>query len=424
MRVDPPWSKDQLVVVTLLDAFGESRELEPRVYLGDEPIEIRLPTDGGSRLLVRAYDRALTGPDGTPARDCQIMVSPDHSLPAAQQTWLSPVLDSETEAVTFAGDDAEYAKNVPLGFGACTALDCSGYTVELVAAPPNIRTNRVVVVDERLAYFAGRAPAEAMNDATIVGRIEGSEITILPEIMGLRGKPDDMVWHPDGYLWMLSGETLRKFDRNFQPLPSARIGRITSVLVGSDGTTLLLDKEGGVYSPSETSTSAWDRREDFPAVPDRLAVADRNRIFLHGERGLWRFDGNVWAREYDVPFLENISAITADEDVAVVVGEIENVRMRDEQARNWLLRLPRPFDNGLRLRVVRPAGGRRFIVAGDSGAVAVWTGGYWCSLGYSTPITLTDVAVDPAHRFAYVAADDDTGPNGETILVRVEMPPP
>lgn len=422
MQVDPPWSKDQLVVLTVLDAFGESREIKPSVYLDDEPIELQLPADGGSRLLIRTYDRALTGPDGSPARDCDIVVSTEHALPDPQQTWLSPVLDSDTETVSFSGDDAEYANNVPLGFGACIELDCSGYRAELVAAPPNIRTHRVVVVDKSLAYFAGRAPAEQMNDATIIGRIEGSQITILPAITGLRGKPDDMVWHPDGYLWMLSGETLRKFDRNFQLLPSARINRITSVLVGSDGTTFLIDKDGGIFSPSETSTSTWDRRSDFPAIADRMAVAGRDRIFLHGERGLWRFDGMTWSREYDVPFLENISAITADAELAVVVGEIENVRMRDELNRNWLLRLSRPFDNGLRLRAVKSVGGGRFIVTGDSGAVAVWTGSYWCSLGYTTPITLTDIAVSPDQRFAYLAADDDTGPDGETILVRVEIP--
>jgi hypothetical protein len=120
--------------------------------------------------------------------------------------------------------------------------------------------------------------------------------------------------------------------------------------------------------------------------------------------------------------LENVSALAADGEVAVLAGELELVRVRDESNGNWERKLQRPWDSGLRIRAAEAIGGGRFLVAGESGAVAAWTGIEWCPLGFLSSASLVDIAVDPTRRYAYVVANNDVGAGGQTVLIRVDIP--
>lgn len=423
--IAPPWSKDQLVVLVTLDAYGAIVDSEPHVYSGADTIELDLPPDRPSRLLARLYPGTLTGPDGTPARDCGIKVQSTNTLQDPSSAWITPVIDGSSEDVSFSIDVDQHASSVPLGFSQCErTLNCDGYSMTLLSLEPHIQTHRAAIVDSSLAYFAARHEIDPGGDPTVFVSVTGTMATVLPDSMILQGSPDNMIWDPAGWMWIVSGGVPRRYTRDLTPLTQPRIERIKKVHVGVDGTRMFLSKDGVVFEESNPSTTGYAAQDFFPPDVSRMDVVRSDRVAALASSSIYFFDGTTWHKEHDVSLLENVSAIGGDADVFAVGGEIENVRVRNEAMGIWDGPLVRPFDKGLRIRVVDGAGGGRFIVAGDSGAVAVWTGSTWCVAGYAGPVTLVDMSVDPQGRYAYLAGDDEVGIDGQSVLVRVDMPPP
>ncbi len=427
LNVDPPWSKDQLVVLVTLDNLGAPLEASPRVFGGDETIELELRPDITSRVFVRTYPADLMGPNGEPASRCGIELHADNALPAPAGSFITPPIDGETENIRFMPEDGSFSASLPLGFSACDRVnDCEGYSATLLSAPPDIETRHVALVDPTLTYFSGKYSNTPDSDPMVIGTIKNGAIDFLPVGPELYSKTDDLTWDPRGWLWVIraSGGPVFRFDRDFAPLPRPTNMRIAQIEVGLDGTTYFRNKANELLTPTITATAVVLTKDTAaPEGVKKIEVVRRDRLFAHIDRGIWLYDGSTWAREHEVSLLENLSDLGGDEEVMAFVGEIEIVRLRNEMTGTWE-KLPRPFDSGLRLHAVVGAGGGRFLAVGDLGSVAVWTGSYWCPFGLGSGVALDDVSIDASKTVAYAVADQEVGADDATVIVRIELPPP
>lgn len=152
------------------------------------------------------------------------------------------------------------------------------------------------------------------------------------------------------------------------------------------------------------------------------AAVGPERVFVRDSVHLYLFDGATWATEHETPLIENVSALGADDDVAAIAGELENVRVRDPANRRWEHLPERPFDEGLRIRAVAGAGGGRFLVGAERGRLALWTGRTWCRAEVLVDEALARIAVSTDRRVAWAIGDGRVATDGSTILVRVELP--
>lgn len=428
LTVEPPWSKDQLVVLVVLDSTGAPIDSSPMVFGGDEAIELDLRPNTTSRVFARTFSANLRGPNGEPASRCGIAFSSSNPLPNPEGSFISPPIDSDSTAIELIPEDGTFSASIPLGFSGCAQInDCAGYSATLLAAPPMIESRHVALVDRSLIYFSGKQAEAPDNDPLVIGRIRENDavdfIQVGPE---LTSKTDDLTWDPRGWMWLIraAGGGVFRYDRDFRPLSRPNNVRVTSVHVGRDGTTYLRNKEGELLIPTITATATFLSKDlTVPAAIKKVEVVRRERIFAHVDRSIHYFDGQTWVVEHQVSLLENLSGMGADDEVAVFVGEIELVRLRDENTGEWNL-LPRPFDSGLRLHSVVGAGGGRFLAVGELGSVAVWTGSYWCPFGLGSGAALDDVSIDASNTVAYAVADQELGIDDATVLVRIELPPP
>src|SRR5262245_14708660 len=180
--LDPPWSKDQLVVLVMLDAYGTPVDTDPRVYSGADKIELDLPPDRASRVLARAYPGSTTGPDGTPARDCGIKLQSNNTLPAPSGAWITPPIDVNSADVSFSIDEDDHSGSAPLGWSQCEpSRGCDDYSMTTLSLEPHIKTHRAAIVDPSLAYFLGRHEVDPGGDPTVIGTMSGTTATVLQD---------------------------------------------------------------------------------------------------------------------------------------------------------------------------------------------------------------------------------------------------
>jgi hypothetical protein len=117
-----------------------------------------------------------------------------------------------------------------------------------------------------------------------------------------------------------------------------------------------------------------------------------------------------------------VYGIMADEAIAVYVGPAEIVRGTKPMSDTWIT-YPLPFGTNAPLHGVAGLGDGRFLVSGDTGQIAAWNGTRWCVINADVHVALGSISVAPSRRMAYIASDGILGPNDETVLVRVELPP-
>jgi hypothetical protein len=202
------------------------------------------------------------------------------------------------------------------------------------------------------------------------------------------------------------------FGRDFVRIDAARDG---SIIVATDAM-----ERGWEVTIGSTLPVA---RMDFPGKARNFEAVRRDRIFITDNSSVWSFDGSLWRNEAPVPGSENISAFGADEDVAAYGTDMEVVHVRNEKTGEWPM-IPTPFGTGARLRGLKGLGHGRFIVAGESGRIGLWTGSKWCRYDLGTHLPLGDLDVSPSKKTAYVVAFDAFEPDGTTLILRVDVPPP
>lgn len=419
--VEKTWPVDHTAVVVVTDELGAPIG-GPRVVAPGAPLVFDVADEGAVRIYVETWSPDARASDGRSIVECGVVFGGvGTELPAAATYWRSELVALSSAADIVLLNDVEPTP-FDLRFERCIAPDpCAGFRARRVDVPAGIRTRAIAATGADSAIFAGTRPGRER----VIGRVEGSSVTLVPDSGAFVDEVGDLAFDGDAaVLGVLEGGAVFRLDLEGQLVDGPRhlgpeLERLSS---GPDGATFSLDEDGGTWVLARTGTAA----RAFVGAPTGargLAAARADRVFVRDSTRVYLFDGETWASELENPIIENISALGADDDVAAVAGELENVRVRDPVSRRWEHVPERPFDQGRRLRAVAGAGGGRFLVGAESGGLALWTGRRWCALGSLVDESLVRLAVSTDRRVAWAVGDGRVAPDGSSILVRAELPP-
>jgi hypothetical protein len=419
--VQRPWPSDQLAVVSVLDAHDQPTH-DPYIFPPRAPIDLELTASGMLHLDIHTFTASLTAPNGIAPSACGIVnMGEGTPLPAAATAWSSSPFDQDSSSIELHAEPTDCGP--PLLWNNCTgnAVACGEYRATRIDAPAGWATNRVAAVADDLAFFSFTT-AETTTHTSLLGRIDGLHASMLPRDPRMRGVLDSITY--DGMVvWGTQHSSVSQdiiqlgSDGRFL---SARASSIDAIATGVDGYVLGHDHDWRFFELSSTSTRAVPL-PDFPAHGRNLALIHRRRIFLSDSIKIRLFDGTMWTDDFDLPLGEDIIGFGGDNNVVAYGGQFGIVRERDGPSQ-WAA-LPHPL-GAIRVRDVQGMGGGRFVVVGDKGLVAAWTGSGWCVLEAGTAADLGSIGVSSSRRVAYVAANRALGERDVTILLRVDVPPP
>ena len=418
-----PWPDRELALWLLLDEesrpLGALRRFEP----GSAPHRIALEPGQRARARVYTFDADLQGPDGSPAAGCGVVLGGEGArLPEPRSRWLSDWLGAtDRDAPRLHPHEGE--PRLDLRWVGCAQVDrgCEGYRTEVVSLPPGLKLERLVALDDQRALLSG-ASGEGEGSMVPLLFVEGGATRLLPFEPGLRGYAAELIQDHRGSVFGLlrSRDVIFRLDAEGRLLaPSWGDLRDVKELAGGRDGTLLARSTHGAFEISATTTTARPRY-DLPEGLRELRIWDRNRMVARDRTTVWVYDGHLWQPDHYIDILEGVSALAVDPEVMVFVGEFELVRVRQPD-RSWV-RYARPYDVGARLRTVAGLGRGRFLVAGERGALAVWSGSRWCDLRRDevrTHLHASDVAAGDQAVWVLGRGDDGLPP----ALIRVEVPP-
>jgi hypothetical protein len=417
--LSPPWPADQIAVVVLTDsaggAIGDAQAFGP-----DARIEFEAPR-GLAAIHVDTFPGDTLAGGETPLVACGVTLTStvNTATLAAATRWVTTSLDLADRKLSFAPDPMPPTFSL---FPKCIVPDtiCPQFRVSHVSAPPRIEPNYLTVVDDSLAFFATNSSTPSSQRALV--RIDGTSAAFektLPvldpnwqglatvgtsTIFGITGDRKIFTMNRDGLL------RFGPFGGNYVRIDAARDG---SIVLATDF------NESGYEITIGSSVTV--PRPDIPGRARNFAAIRRDRIFISDNTNIWSFDGKVWSNETTVTTVENISAFGGDEDVMAYGTDMEVVHVRNEKTGEWPA-IPTPFGSGARLRGLKGLGQGRFIVAGETGKLGLWTGSKWCRLDTGTRIALGDLDVSQSKKTAYVVAYNTFEADGTTVILRVDVP--
>jgi hypothetical protein len=425
--IEAGWPNEDTTVAVVSGADGRPLAPNPSLFAPGEPVALEVDRGERVRFFVAAYPPSATS-GGRSIIDCGV------AFGGSGQPLLAPDVSLASDVVVVDSGVRIDLSPSPLPFdirfAACAANPCAGVKTSSIALLSGYNFTHVVLLSDRVAYVAGQIPTAAGQVGAIM-KLEGGSLTALrtdPQFGGI----DGFAWdHQRALLFLMAGGALdghlSGIDLDGQTVTtptSAHFVGIRGIASGPDGTLIAYgDKELVGFAAGSTSTTAYP----IPGLKVdalRVAVASKDRVFVTHGSEIYRLDHGQWVQEYDPLPAEQILAIAADPELAVAVGIVESVFLRDEKTATWSM-LPEsmhPFGGIDALQSVASLGGGRFVVVGASGQAAMYIRGTWCGLGGAKTL-FQQVATSSSGRTAIAVGVPLPGRATAQIL-QINVPPP
>lgn len=432
--LSPPWPNTAQVAIVVLDPDGRPVGDGPRPSRGGA-ISVEIQEPAGHELLAYVWEEAL-GPDGeTPLIDCGLTYTPvADPLPEPVSQWRTGPIDSSNLATLTLQPSTRQL--IPLYAEGCQDPPedpCEGIDVDGYPIPPTAGTLTVLAMTSTMEAFAAGAVESSTIPPINLARIfdRRAEPLDSPRIFGA---PDGLAWDGGDVFYGVAGPDARRdtqlfaFDRRGEarPVPALLLGEgRREVTAGGDG-SIFVSGANGVYEVIKGSTVAVPILGLSPPIA-RVAAGSRQELYaVNGLREIWRYDGSAWFREWqpDVLSTARVVELAVRGEVAVGVGVIGTLLLRDPQTRTWV-QMPQPENvRGYNFGQVAILAGGRIVASVDAGDLVIWNGRSWCQpppVGLGT-YPIADIAASPDGRQAFALTQPRPLIGAELKVIELSAP--
>jgi hypothetical protein len=410
--LDRPWPSDEPAVVIAVDGGVELVEIVP------PGLRYHLPVgDGAARIFARTY-AALS--DGRDLASCEVLAGGvrGEALGPPTGAWRS------AELGTYDGTVALEVEPVPEPFDlrvdgcAKPPRSCELVVTLLSVGPASSALEGAAAISDDTVLFAGgprsaQDPRDLFLELSPAGVRTFDELSIVGPIADLDLRGDLVIG--------AAGNRVFTLDREGRLVKTATIAFSTVHLdTGFDLTTVALGRAGELAMfPANVTEPQAIVTPDYAAVPldqlPRIAVAFADRMLLIGpDERLYRYDGSAWHRE--LPEVEGFAAVAIDDRTMFAISDQDDPFVHDGSA--WRIAGDK-IHNDI-LKGTAAIGDGRFLIVGQTGRIAFWSGDRYCDLGSVARENLSDVDIAPSRRVAFIAGGIEDGPG--PAAVRLDIP--
>lgn len=307
---------------------------------------------------------------------------------------------------------------------------CERATVEALDIPGTSRgLVDAVYTGVDSALFIG----PSSGSRTVVARIDGDQVTTIPEDRRLTGRPVSMAWDGADTAFVVSGgrATRLALDGTFAGL-LATPANLRWVSRGYDGSMwfggqsgLMTLLAGGALAAS-VDHYRWEADSVYAAAPDRLWAYEKTDGGGVSEpmKHIRHYDGTDWRIELNLAGFDELIGITGDATTTLAYGYYELALTRDS-AGQWKP-LPQPFSQAYHFRDVAMLGDGRFVTAmsngfmspGRVGVAVLWLGDAYCTFDLPSVGHLYGVDVSPRKDAILVVG---AGHEGKARAFRIRL---